>query len=221
MKFFLDSAKIDEIKYALDMWGIDGVTSNPRHIRNSGKSFMAAVEDLARISEGTDLSVSVEVNPHHTAAEAMYEEGTRLFKINPKNFVIKLPCVEAGFKALQMFRKDNVPCNLTLCFSAVQALQAGRLGAKYISPFIGWKEENGEEVWGFIEDIVSIYENYGFDTEVLVAAVRNGRQIVEAASIGADIVTAGFDVYKAAFQHPYTPEGLKRFSDAWDATPYQ
>jgi transaldolase len=220
MKFFLDSAKIDEISYAIDYWGIDGVTSNPRHIKTSGKPFLKAVEDLAKVAQGTSLSVSVEVNPHHDNAEAMVEEGTKLYKIAPANFVVKLPCTDPGFKALRLFKAQNIPCNLTLCFNPVQAIQAARLGAKYISPFIGWKEENGEDVWPFIEDIVSAYDAADYDTEVLVAAVRNGGQIARAAALGADIVTCGFDVYKLAFQHPYTPEGLKRFADAWDATPY-
>lgn len=223
MKFFLDSAKIDEIRYARDMWAIDGVTSNPRHIKASGKPFLSAVEDLAALGRefGDDFAISVEVNPHHTTAEAMVEEGERIWNMCPSNFVVKLPCIDAGYKALQIFGEKDIPCNMTLCFNAVQALQAGRLGARFISPFIGWKETNGEEVEHFIEEIVTIYDNFGFDTEILVAAVRNGRQIAESAIAGADIVTAGFDVFKEAFEHPYTPVGLKRFADAWDATPYK
>ena len=129
--------------------------------------------------------------------------------------------MRAGFRALQLLSAKDIPVNLTLVFSAAQALQAGRLGARFVSPFIGWKEANGEEVEHLVEDIIDIFENYDFDTEVLVSAVRNARQIVEAATTGADIVTAGFDVYKDSFDHPYTHVGLKRFSDAWDATPYQ
>ena len=221
MKYFLDSAKIDEIQYAREMWAIDGITSNPRHIRTSGKPFMTAVRDLAKEVEGSMLPVSVEVNPHHETADAMVEEGLRLFEMCPTNFVIKLPATEAGFRALQLLSVKDVPVNLTLVFSAAQALQAGRLGARFVSPFIGWKESNGEEVEHLIEDIVEIFDNYDFETEVLVSAVRNARQIVEAAATGADIVTAGFDVFKESFDHPYTHVGLKRFSDAWDATPYQ
>ena len=221
MKYFLDSAKIDEIKYPREMWAIDGITSNPRHIRTSGKPFMTAVRDLAKEVEGSLLPVSVEVNPHHETADAMVEEGLRLFDMCPTNFVIKLPATEAGFRALQLLGAKDIPVNLTLVFSAAQALQAGRLGARFVSPFIGWKESNGEEVEHLIEDIVEIFDNYDFETEVLVSAVRNARQIVEAAATGADIVTAGFDVFKESFDPPYTHVGLKRFSDAWDATPYQ
>ena len=220
MKFFLDSAKTDEIRYAREMWNIDGVTSNPRHVRSSGKPFLQVIQEIAREFQDTDKTISVEVNPHHTTADAMVEEAARLAALSP-NFVIKVPATEAGFKALWMLREKNIRVNLTLVFSAAQALQAARLGATYLSPFIGWKEANGEEVSEMIAEIVDIYRNYDFKTEVLVAAVRNARQIVEAAVAGADIVTAGFDVYKDAFDHPYTAKGLRIFAESWDATPYQ
>ena len=220
MKFFLDSAKADEIRYARDMWSIDGVTSNPRHVRNSGKPFLVAIREMAQLFEGTDKPISVEVNPHYTEAGAMVEEGSKLAAMSP-NFVIKLPATEAGFKALWALRDKGIRVNLTLVFSAAQALQAARLGATFVSPFIGWKEANGEEVSHMVAEIVRIYHNYNFKTEVLVAAVRNARQIVEAAVAGAHIVTAGFDVYKDAFDHPYTAKGLKIFADSWDATPYE
>jgi transaldolase len=220
MKFFLDSAKVDEIRYARDMWSIDGVTSNPRHVRNSGKPFLVAVREIAQLFEGTEKTVSVEVNPHHTTADAMVEEGLKLAALSP-NFVIKIPATEAGFKALWTLKDKGIRVNLTLVFSAAQALQAARLGATFVSPFIGWKESNGEEVSHMVAEIVRIYRNYDFKTQVLVAAVRNARQIVEAALAGAHIVTAGFDVYKDSFDHPYTAKGLKLFADNWDATPYE
>jgi len=220
MKYFLDSAKVDEIRYAHDMWNIDGVTSNPRHVRNSGKPFLVAIREIAAVFQGTDKTISVEVNPHHTSADAMVEEGVKLAAMSP-NFVIKIPATEAGFKALWMLDQKGIRVNLTLVFSAAQALQAARLGATYVSPFIGWKEANGEEVSHLVDEIVQIYRNYDFKTQVLVAAVRNARQIVEAAVAGADIVTAGFDVYKDSFDHPYTAKGLKLFADNWDATPYE
>jgi transaldolase len=220
MKFFLDSAKVDEIRYARDMWNIDGVTSNPRHILASGQPFLKVVSDIAELFAGTDKSISVEVNPHHTEADAMVAEALRLSAMS-RNFAIKLPATEAGFKALWTLSGKGVPVNLTLVFSATQALQAARLGASYVSPFIGWKEANGEETSHLVAEIARIYENYEFKTQIIVAAVRNGRQIVEAALAGAHIVTAGFDVFKDAFDHPYTHVGLKRFSDAWDATRYE
>ncbi len=220
MKLFLDSAKVDEVRYARDMWNIDGVTSNPRHVRSSGKPFLRVIQELAREFEGTDKTISVEVNPHHTSADAMVEEAVRLASMS-RNFVIKVPATEAGYRALWTLRERNVRVNLTLVFSAAQAIQAARLGATYVSPFIGWKEANGEEVSHMIREIVQIYRNYNFKTQVLVAAVRNARQIVEAGIVGADIVTAGFDVYRDAFDHPYTAKGLKLFCDNWDATPYE
>ncbi len=220
MKFFLDSAKIEEVRYARDLWKIDGVTSNPRHVRNSGKSFMAAIKDLAHEFEGTGKPISVEVNPHHPTADAMVEEAVRLAAIS-KNFVIKIPATEPGFKALWILSEKGVRVNLTLVFSPMQALQAARLGAAYVSPFVGWKEAAGEEISHMIEEIVTIYRNYDFKTEIIVAAVRNSRQIVEAALAGADIVTASFDVYKEAFENPWTSLGLKRFAESWDATPYE
>jgi transaldolase len=220
MKFFLDSAKIDEVRYANQMWNIDGVTSNPRHVRVSGKPFITVIQELAKEFEGTNKHVSVEVNPHHTTADAMVAEAVKLAALS-KNFVIKIPATEAGFKACWMLSERHIRVNLTLAFSAAQALQAARLGAAFVSPFIGWKEANGEEVSHFVEEIVRIYRNYNYKTEIIVAAIRNARQIVEAAVAGADIVTAGFEVYKDAFDHPYTAKGLKLFQDNWDATPYE
>jgi transaldolase len=220
MKFFLDSALVDEIAHALEMWNIDGVTTNPRHVAMSGKPFLATIREIARLFEGTDKPVSVEVNPHHDRAEAMAAEGEKLAALSP-NFVIKLPATEAGFKAIALLAEKGIRSNLTLVFSAGQALQAMRMGAYFVSPFLGWKESNAEETVGLVQDIVAIRDNYGFDTQVLVAALRNGRQIVDAAVAGADITTAGFAVYQDLFDHPYTHVGLARFADSWDKTVYE
>ncbi len=218
MKFFIDSAKADEIQYALEMWEIDGVTTNPRHIRNSGKPFLQAIQDIAALVQGTDKPVSVEVNPHLDDPDEMVVEAQRLAAMSP-NFVIKIPATDAGFRALRTLHGEGIRVNVTLVFSAIQALQAARLGANFVSPFIGWKEARGEEVWGLVTEIMEIYRNYCYSTEVILAAVRNARQIVEAARRGVPIVTAGFDVYKEAFDHPYTQQGLRLFADFWDATP--
>ena len=220
MKFFLDSAQVDEIEYALKMWNLDGVTTNPRHVQVSGKSFLTVIREISNLFAGTDKTVSVEVNPHHTEFEKMVAEGQKLAAMCP-NFVIKLPATEAGFKAVAVLKEQGIRTNLTLVFSAAQALQAMRMGAFFVSPFIGWKESNGEEVQSFIQEIVTVRDNYNYSTEVLVAAVRNGRQIVDAAVYGADIVTAGFAVYKDAFDHPYTGVGLGKFQEFWDQTPYE
>lgn len=220
MKFFLDSALTDEIKMALDMWDIDGITTNPRHVQVSGKPFLTVVQEIGELLKGTDKTVSVQTNPHSYADhQAIIEEARRLAPLC-ENFVIKMPSTEAGFKACKVLTDEGIRTNMTLCFSAVQALQAMRMGATYVSPFIGWKENNAEEVQSFIQDIVQIKYNFGFATEVLVAAVRNGRQIADAAVAGADIVTAGVSVYQEAFAHPYTDVGLGKFQAFWDETPY-
>ena len=220
MKFFLDSAKVDEIEYALDAFNIDGVTTNPRHVQVSGKPFMAVINEIARLVEGTDKTVSVEVNPHFMTYEEMLPEAEHLAAISP-NFVIKLQCVEPAFKVIEALAKRSIRVNCTLIFSAMQALQAMRSGAFYVSPFIGWKESNGEEIRGFIDDVVTIRDNYRFKTEIIVAAVRNARQIIDAAVMGADIVTAGLEVYQDGFHHPYTQEGIQKFTSFWDQTPYE
>lgn len=220
MKFFLDSAIVDEIAYALDSFDIDGVTTNPRHVQVSGKSFMKAINEIAGLVESTDKTVSVEVNPHIMDSEAMVAEAEKLAAISP-NFVVKLQCVEPAFKAIRTLTAKGIRVNCTLIFSAMQALQAMRSGAFYISPFIGWKEANAEDVRQFIEEVIAIRDNYDFDSEVIVAAVRNARQIADAALAGADIVTAGLQVYQTGFDHPYTQRGIQTFSEFWDKTQYE
>jgi transaldolase len=220
MKFFLDSAKLDEIDFAYNTFGIDGVTTNPRHVQASGKPFMTVIREIAKLVEGTEKTVSVEVNPHFMTYEEMMPEAEKLAAISP-NFVIKLQCVEPAFRVMEDLAKKDIRVNCTLVFSAMQALQAMRSGAYYISPFIGWKEANGEETRNFVEEIVTIRDNYGFDSEIIVAAVRNSRQIVDAALVGADIVTAGLSVYQEGFLHPYTREGIEKFTQFWDKTQYE
>lgn len=220
MKFFLDSAMVDEIEYALDTWDIDGVTTNPRHVQVSGKPFLNVVKEIGAMMAGTDKTVSVEVNPHILDTNEMVAEAEKLAALCP-NFVIKLQCVEGAFKAVRLLAERNIRVNMTLIFSAAQALQAMRSGAFYVSPFVGWKETNGEDTQQFISDIVQIRDNFGYETGVLVAALRNGRQIVDAAVAGADITTAGLAVYKSAFKHPYTDDGIKKFISFWDQTQYE
>lgn len=220
MKFFLDSAMTDQIKHALEMWDIDGVTTNPRHVQVSGKPFMTVISEIAEIFNGTDKPISVEVNPHLDDWNEMVKEGKKLAAISP-NFVIKLPATEPGFKAVYELAADDIRSNLTLVFSAAQALQAMRMGAYFVSPFIGWKESNGEEISHFVEEVTMIRNNYGFETEIIVAAARNARQIVNSAVSGADIVTAGMPVFLDSFDHPYTGVGLGKFQSFWDQTPYE
>jgi len=220
MKFFLDSAIVDEIQYALDAFDIDGVTTNPRHVQVSGKPFLTVIQEIAKLVEGTDKTISVEVNPHYMTYEEMVPEAEKLAAISP-NFVIKIQCIEPAFRAIETLAKMDIRVNCTLVFSAMQALQAMRSGAYYVSPFIGWKEANGEETRGFINDIVAIRDNYGFSTEIIVAAVRNSRQVIDSAVAGADIVTAGLEVYQDGVHHPYTQEGIQKFISFWDQTQYE
>ena len=217
MKYFLDSAKIDEIKYALENWRIDGVTSNPKHVKTSGKSFYTVIKEFADEFKDINFPISVEINPHISDSKEMVVAAKEIAKISP-NFVIKIPCTEQGLIATKELVEAGIKVNVTLVFTTSQALQVGRLGAAYCSPFIGWQENSGVDCELLGSDIMQIYRNYHFTTEVILAAVRNAKQIIDAARFGANIVTAGFQVYKDSFEHPFTDKGLKIFQDAWDDT---
>ncbi|MBQ1544881.1 MAG: transaldolase [Clostridia bacterium] len=225
MKFFLDSAKLDEIKEAYYTFGIDGVTTNPKHIMLSGKPFRTALADIADwIREegitGKDVfPVSVEIDPHLDDADGMVAMAKEISSLC-ENFVIKVPCTEAGVTAARRLEQEGVRTNLTLVFSPSQAIWAGKNGSLFVSPFIGWKEANGEDCKRYISQIVEIYQNYGYygKTQIICAALRTPKQIVDCAVAGADIVTAGLAVYKDAIKHPYTRDGLERFQNAWDNT---
>ncbi len=215
MKYFLDSAILEDIKYAYENWGIEGITSNPKHIMKSGKPFIPVIQEIASEFEGIDFPISVEINPYKLDVPNMIKEAKELAAMS-ENFVIKIPCTEKGLTAAKKLTEDGVAVNVTLVFSTSQAIQAGRIGAKYVSPFIGWQEASGVDCTNFLYQITQIYSLYGFKTEIITAALRNGKQIAQAAELGSDIVTAGFDVYKASFEHPFTDRGLKIFQDAWN-----
>jgi transaldolase len=225
MKFFLDSAKLDEIKFAYNTFGIDGVTTNPRHIMLSGKPFMTAITDIANWikEEGLDgvdkFPVSVEINPHLSDTQEMVEMARKVAAISP-NFVIKIPAIEAGISAARILEKEGIRTNVTLIFSPSQAILPAKNGSLFVSPFIGWKEANGEDCKQYIQDIVNIYKNYGFygKTEIICAAIRTPKQIGDCAVAGADIVTTGLAVYQDMMKHAYTTQGLGTFCDAWDNT---
>ena len=225
MKYFLDSAKIDEIREAYETFGIDGVTTNPNHIMNSGKPFYTVLGELAdfvkeKNIEGWDrFPISVEINPHLDDADEMVKMGKEIAAMC-KNFVIKIPCTEAGVTAARRLEAEGVRTNVTLVFTPSQALLPAKNGSLFVSPFIGWKETAGESCEQYIADIVDIYANYGFlgKTEIICAAVRTGKQIADCAALGADIVTAGLQVFKDSFYHPFTDYGLAKFQAAWDKT---
>lgn len=225
MKYFLDSAKIEEIKFAYNTFGIDGVTTNPRHIMVSGKPFLTVIQELADWvkEEGIEgyerFPISVEINPHLDQAEDMIREGKKIAAIC-SNFVIKIPCTEAGIEAARKLEAENIRTNVTLVFSSAQSIWPGKNNSLFVSPFIGWKEANGEDCKAYIQDIVNIYKNYGFygKTQIICAALRTPKQIADCAVAGADIVTTGLDVYKDSMKHAFTNQGLKTFTDAWDNT---
>lgn len=225
MKYFLDSAKLDEIKLAYNIFGIDGVTTNPRHIMLSGKPFLTAITDIANWIkeeglEGYDkFPVSVEINPHLDDTEEMIAAARKVSAIC-SNFVIKIPCTEAGVAAARRLEKEGIRTNVTLVFSPAQAIWPAKNGSLFVSPFLGWKEANGEDCKQYIKDIVDIYKNYGFygKTQIICAAIRTPKQIVDCAVAGADIVTTGLAVYQDAIKHAYTRQGIETFINAWDNT---
>lgn len=225
MKFFLDSAKLDEIKFAYETFGIDGVTTNPRHIMLSGKPFMTAITDIANWIkeeglEGVDkFPVSVEINPHLNDTQEMVEMARKVAAISP-NFVIKIPAIEPVIAAARILEKEGIRTNVTLIFSPSGAILPAKNGSLFVSPFIGWKEANGEDCKQYIKDIVDIYKNYGFygKTEIICAAIRTPKQIADCAVAGADIVTTGLAVYQDMMKHAYTTQGLTTFCEAWDNT---
>jgi transaldolase len=217
MKLFLDSAQTGEIRHALESWDIDGLTTNPRHIKNSGKPFLRVLDEIAGLFDGTAKPVSVEVNPHLTDWQTIVEEGLRLAKRSP-NFVIKVGAGEAGFRAVRALAAQGVRTNVTLVFSVTQAWHAARSGPSYLSPFLGWKETHGDDPSALIADIARMLDVHHYPTQIIAAAVRNSWQIAEAAVAGAHCVTAGFEVFQESFRNPYTDMGNALFGAAWDET---
>jgi transaldolase len=210
MKFFIDTANLDEIREANEMGLIDGVTTNPTLVAKEGD--IDFKEHIAKICELVKGDVSAEVTSLDT--EGMLREGRELAKIAP-NVVIKCPLTLDGLKATRTFRDEGTKVNVTLCFSAAQALLAAKAGATYISPFIGRLDDIGQDGMQLIRDIVQIYDNYGFATEVLAASIRHPMHIVDAALAGADVSTIPFKVIQQLVKHPLTDKGLDSFLTDW------
>ncbi len=210
MKFFIDTANLDEIKEANELGLIDGVTTNPSLVAKEGKvDFKKRIAEICEIIKG---DVSAEVTALDT--KGMLKEGRELAKI-ASNVVVKCPLTWDGLKATRIFRDEGTKVNVTLCFSASQALLAAKAGASYISPFIGRLDDVSENGMQLIHDIVQIYDNYGFETEVLAASIRHPLHIVDCALAGADVATVPFKVLKQLVQHPLTDKGLTAFLDDW------
>jgi len=213
MKFFIDTADIDEIREA-QSWGLlDGVTTNPSQIAKTGKTFDAV---LAEICETIDGPISAEVVS--TDYDGMVAEAQQLADIHP-NIVVKIPLIMEGLKAVRWCSENRIATNVTLCFSPLQALLAAKAGADYISPFIGRLDDISTSGMELIEQIVTIYENYQFDTEVLVASVRHPMHVLEAAQLGADVATIPHAVLSKLAHHPLTDIGLERFLKDWEKVP--
>ncbi len=210
MKFFIDTANLNEIKEANELGLIDGVTTNPSLVAKEGN--VDFKEHIAKICSIVKGDVSAEVTAIDT--EGMLSEGRELAKIAP-NVVIKCPLTLDGLKATRIFREEGTKVNVTLCFSAAQALLAAKAGATYISPFIGRLDDIGQNGMQLIQDIVQIYGNYGYSTEVLAASIRHPMHIVDCALVGADVATIPFKVIKQLAQHPLTDKGLDAFLNDW------
>ena len=210
MKFFLDTANVDEIREATSLGLIDGVTTNPSLIAKEGRPFEEVIHEICEIVQGP---VSAEVVA--TEADAMIEEGRRIAAIH-EHVVVKCPLIRAGIKATRALSDEGIRVNVTLCFSPTQALLAAKAGAAYISPFVGRLDDISYDGMELIQQIMLIYENYGFATEVLVASIRHPKHILDAALLGADVATIPFKAFDAMFNHPLTDKGLAAFLADWE-----
>ncbi len=212
MLFFLDTADIREIETGLEWGMVDGVTTNPSLIAQQGKPYLPTVREIAKLVPGP---VSGEVLA--TDYEGMLDQGRRLAEL-ADNVVVKVPLGPPGLRAVRTLAGEGTKSNVTLCFSAAQALLAGKAGAAYISPFIGRLDDVGQDGMQLIEEVVEIYQHYDFETQVLVASVRHPMHVVQSAELGAGVVTLPFKVLEKLYRHPLTDAGLERFLSDWEKT---
>jgi transaldolase len=213
MKFFLDTANIDEIRSAAEYGLIDGVTTNPSLVSKEGRSFKDILLEIAQIVDGP---ISAEVVS--TDAAGILKEAYELAKLH-SNIVVKIPMIKEGMKALKQLSKDGIRTNITLIFSCTQALIAAKLGATYVSPFVGRLDDVSEVGMDLIADMVQIFNNYSFSTQILVASCRNPLHIREAALLGAHVATMPTKVLEQLLMHPLTDIGLERFLKDWEKMP--
>ncbi|CEP77872.1 MAG: fructose-6-phosphate aldolase [Defluviitoga tunisiensis] len=210
MEIFLDTANIDEIKKGVD-WGIvDGVTTNPTLVSKEQALFEERIKEICDVVQGP---VSAEVVS--TKYEGMVEEAQKLAKLS-EHVVVKIPLIPDGIKAIRTLSRKGIKTNATLVFSPLQALLAAKAGASYVSPFIGRMDDIGNTGMTIVEEIMDIFINYGYDTKVIVASVRHPQHVLEAALIGADVVTMPFGVLEKMFKHPMTDIGLENFLKDWE-----
>jgi len=212
MKIFLDTANVEEIKEGVSWGAVDGVTTNPTLISKELKGGLTFKELVTTILKIVDGPVSLEVTGLNH--EEMVREA-RILKSLGENVVVKIPTTVEGLKAIKILNKEKINTNATLVFSLSQALLVAKAGATYVSPFVGRLDDIGEDGMNLIQDIRETYDNFGFETEIIVASIRHPVHVRQAALIGADIATMPFEVFKKLISHPKTDEGLKRFLDDW------
>lgn len=212
MKIFLDTASVKEIHEAASFGLVDGVTTNPSLVAKEGRTFKDILLEICNIVDGPISAEVVSVE-----ADAMIKEGRELAKIH-KNIVVKCPLIPEGLKATKKLAAEGIRVNVTLCFSPTQALLAAKAGAWCVSPFIGRLDDISSDGMALIRQIIAIYKNYDFKTQVLVASVRHPQHVVEAALAGGHISTMPFSVFQALFKHPLTDIGLKKFLADWNAS---
>lgn len=213
MKFFIDTANVDEIKEGIALGMVDGVTTNPSLIAKEKKDFDTVVKNILKIVKGP---VSLEVVSQE--AKAMFVEGKKLARLG-KNVVIKVPLSTEGLKATRMFADAGINVNQTLIFSPLQALMAAKAGARYVSPFVGRLDDVAHDGMEIVDQILTIYENYCYETEVIVASIRHPRHVLDAALMGADIATIPFKVIVQLVKHPLTDKGIEAFLEDWKKVP--
>ncbi|RPJ79026.1 MAG: fructose-6-phosphate aldolase [Deltaproteobacteria bacterium] len=212
MKFFIDTANVEEIKDANSMGMVDGVTTNPSLIAKEGGNFEKIIKEICQIVEGPVSAEVISID-----VDGMVREARSLSKIS-KNIVVKIPMTINGIKATRILSGEGIKTNVTLVFSPLQALMAAKVGATYVSPFIGRLDDLSQDGLVLIEQIVEIYDNYAYDTEIIVASVRNPLHILESAMMGADIATIPYNVLSKLASHPMTDKGLETFLRDWEKT---
>lgn len=205
MQIFLDTADLDEIRKGVEMGLVDGVTTNPTLLARTGQKFADVAPEIVKLVDGP---ISLEVIAED--AEGMIEEGRALAEIH-KNVVVKIPMTQEGLKAVRVLEAENIPTNVTLIFSPPQALLAAKAGASYVSPFVGRLDDRSQNGMDLVEDIVQIFENFEYETQIIVASIRNPVHVLESALMGADIVTVPFKTLSQLFSHPLTDIGIEKF----------
>jgi transaldolase len=213
MKFFIDTADVNEIREAHSLGLVDGVTTNPSLIAKSGRKFEDVIKEIAGIVDGP-ISAEVISLDH----DGMIKEAIELAKIH-KNIVIKLPMCPEGLKATKTLTEKGIKTNVTLIFTSMQALLAAKAGATYVSPFVGRLDDISQNGMGIIDEIRTIFDNYGFNAEIIVASVRNPIHVLDSALIGADVATIPFSVMMQLAKHPLTDAGIKKFLEDWEKVP--